>query len=100
MNIKNLTLVLRRTLIVLPFAIAGSALGATTYQVIGWNDFGIDRLDSDYSIFSIWPPGNTIHAQVACGGKRLTNSTGITVTYQAVADPDGSLNSTSQVCAG
>jgi PKD repeat protein len=68
---------------------------ANNYEVIGWSDFGIDSMDSDYSIFSLWPPANTIHAQVAYGGRRLTNSTGITVTYQAIADPDGSINSTS-----
>jgi len=73
-----------------------SLLVAANYQVIGWNEFGNDRMDSDYSVFSLWPPGNTIHAQVVYQGKRLTNATGITVTYQAVADPDGSINSTSQ----
>ena len=73
-----------------------SALSAADYQVIGWSEFGNDRMDSDYSVFSLWPPGNTIHAQVVYQGKRLINTTGITVTYQAVADPDGSINSTSQ----
>jgi len=69
---------------------------AANYQVIGWNEVGVDRLDSDYSVFSLWPPGDTLRAQVIYQGKRLTNATGITVTYQAVADPDGSTNSTSQ----
>ncbi len=91
-NVCNL---LNRPLVGLLLAISVSSFAAN-YEVIGWNDFGIVGIDSDYSIFSIWPPGNTIHAQVAYQGKRLTNSTGITVTYQAVADPDGSINSTSQ----
>jgi len=69
---------------------------AANYQVIGWNDVGIDRIDSDYSVFSLWPPGNTLRAQVIYQGKRLTNASGITVTYQAIGDPDGSTNSTSQ----
>ena len=72
------------------------AVIAANYQVIGWNEVGVDRLDSGYSVFSLWPPGNNLRAQVVYQGKRLTNSTGITVTYQAVADPDGSINSTSQ----
>jgi len=71
-------------------------LFAANYQVIGWNEFGNDRMDSGYSVFSLWPPGNTIHAHVIYQGRRLTNATGISVTYQAVADPDGSINSTSQ----
>jgi hypothetical protein len=85
----------RNALLPLCLGLAASAPAATTYQVIGWNDFGIDRLDSDYSVFSLWPPGNTIRAQVAYQGKLLTNATGISVTYQAVADPDLSINSTS-----
>ena len=72
------------------------ALPAGDFQVIGWNEFGIDTLDSDYSVFSIWPPGNTIRAQVIYQRRRLTNANNITVTYQAIADPDGSINSTSQ----
>src|SRR5574342_1096915 len=72
------------------------ALEAANFQVIGWNEFGIDTLDSDYSIFSIWPPGNTIHAQITYRGKRLTNASNVSVTYEAIADPDGSFNSTSQ----
>lgn len=75
---------------------SSTALQAANYQVIGWNEFGIDTLDSDYSVFSIWPPGNTMRAQVTFQGKRLTNANNVTVTYQAVADPDGSINSTSQ----
>lgn len=95
MNTNTTTRLSRRALLALPLLLP-LPLFAAAYQVIGWNDYGMDNLDSDYSIFSIWPPGNTIHAQVMYQGKRLTNSTGITVTYQAVADPGGSINSTSQ----
>ncbi len=76
-------------------ALGGHISPAATNQVIGWNDVGVDRLDSDYSVFSLWPPGNTLRAQVIYQGKRLTNTNNITVTYQAIADPDGSTNSTS-----
>ena len=51
-------------------------------------------MDSDYSVFTILPPYNTIEAQLIVGGKLVTNGTGYTVTYQAVADPDGSINTT------
>jgi len=52
-------------------------------------------MDSDYSVFSILPPYNTIEAQLIVGGKLVTNGSGYTVTYQAVADPTGSINTTS-----
>lgn len=52
-------------------------------------------MDSDYSVFSILPPYNTVEAQLIVGGKLVTSGAGYTVTYQAVADPAGSLNSTS-----
>ncbi len=51
-------------------------------------------MDSDYSVFSILPPYNTIEANLIVGGKLVTNGTGYSVTYHAVADPDGSFNST------
>ncbi len=53
-------------------------------------------MESDYSVFSILPPYNAIEAQLIVGGKLLTNGSGYTVAYQAVADADGSVNSTSR----
>jgi len=73
---------------------AGASPGWT---VIGWNDLGMHCMDDDYSVFSILPPYNTIHAQlVNPSGSRVTNPSGISVTYEAVADPSGSINTTSQ----
>lgn len=69
--------------------------GAANYQVLGWNNLGMHCMDSDYSIFSILPPYNTIEAQLIVGGKLMTNTAGYTVSYQAVADASGSINSTS-----
>ncbi len=63
-------------------------------QILGWNNLGMHCMDSDYSAFSILPPYNTIEAQLIVGGLLVTNGTGYTVTYQAVADPAGSFNST------
>ena len=64
------------------------------YQVLSWNNLGMHCMDSDYSVFSILPPYNTIEAQLIVNGSLVTSSNGYTVTYQAVADPTGSFNST------
>lgn len=69
---------------------------AATNALVGWNDLGMHCMDSDYRVFSILPPYNVIHAEIIYQGNRLTSSNGFTVTYQAVADPDGSINKSSQ----
>ena len=66
------------------------------WQVIGWNDLGMHCMDgTDFSVFSILPPYNTIHAQVTHNGQLVTTSTGLSVTFEAIADPNGSINTTS-----
>ena len=72
----------------------GAPLFAANNQILGWNNLGMHCMDSDYSVFSILPPYNTIEAQLIASGKLVTNGAGYTVTYQAVADPTGSFNST------
>jgi hypothetical protein len=67
---------------------------AATSTILGWNNLGMHCMDSDYSVFTVLPPYNTIEAQLIVGGKLVTNGTGYTVTYQAVADPAGSINTT------
>jgi hypothetical protein len=74
----------------------GSAASA---QVLGWNNLGMHCMDSDYSVFSILPPYNTIEAQLIVAGKLVTNGIGYTVTCQAVADPDGSPHDTNRNAA-
>src|SRR5689334_14108118 len=69
---------------------------AANYQVLGWNNLGMHCMDSDYSVFTALPPYNTIEAQRIVRGKLLTNTTGYTITYEAVAAANGSVNSTSQ----
>ena len=50
----------------------------------------------DYSVFAVLPPYNTIHAQVYKKGAPPTLvQSGISVTYEAVADTTGSINSSS-----
>jgi len=67
---------------------------AASAQVLGWNNLGMHCMDSDYSVFSILPPYNTIECQLIVNGALVTASNGYTVTYQAVTDPAGSFNST------
>ena len=69
-------------------------LPAANSVLLGWNNLGMHCLDSDYSVFSLLPPYNTIEAQLVVDGKLVKSASGYTVTYQAVADPDGSFNST------
>lgn len=70
------------------------SLAAATSTILGWNNLGMHCMDSDYSVFTILPPYNTIEAQLIVGGKLVTNGAGYTVTYEAVADPSLSINTT------
>jgi len=74
--------------------IAPETSRAASAQILGWNNLGMHCMDSDYSVFSILPPYNTIESQLIVNGALVTASNGYTVTYQAVADPGGSFNST------
>ncbi len=69
------------------------AVAASSYTLIGWNDLGMHCMDADYSVFSILPPYNTIHAQlIDSTGKLVKSGAGIKITYEAIADPTGSIN--------
>src|SRR5581483_4335264 len=70
------------------------SLVAANNQILGWNNLGMHCMDSDYSVFSILPPYNTIECQIIVSGRLITNGSGYNVTYEAVADPSGSFNST------
>ncbi len=68
------------------------------YTLLAWNDLGMHCVDGkDYSVFSILPPYNNLHAQLVqrnvSGNKLVT--TGVTMTYEAMADAAGSINTTS-----
>ena len=82
------------------FLLCGVLLASASYaapagsQILGWNNLGMHCMDSDYSVFSILPPYNTIEAQLIFNGKLVKSGSGYTLTYQAVADPAGSFNST------
>ncbi|MEI6787470.1 MAG: hypothetical protein WCL49_03215 [bacterium] len=72
---------------------------ATNWTVTGWNNLGMHCLDSDYSVFSILPPYNTINAQIIMATNGIawivTNNAAYAVTYHAVADADSSINKSS-----
>jgi Outer membrane cytochrome MtrC/MtrF-like, domains II/IV len=77
-----------------PTATATAAAGS--WRVIAWNDLGMHCMDSDYSVLSILPPFNVLHAQAIDGaGHLVADATVAQLTYEAVADPDGSINTTS-----
>src|ERR1035437_4777035 len=84
-----------KTILIAAAIIAPLELTAATSTILGWNNLGMHCMDSDYSVFTVLPPYNTIEAQLIVNGLLVTNGAGYTVTYQAVADPSGSINSTS-----
>lgn len=75
---------------------ADAAVAAAHWTVLGWNDLGMHCMDSDYSVFAILPPFNNVRAQVIDpAGHLVTGSGGVHLSYEAMADPDGSINTTS-----
>ena len=89
---RDLALILGALVAVFP-----AGLQAADWTLVGWSDLGLRETDGrDVSVYSLLPPYHTFHAQLIGHGKLVTNSTGITVTYEAVADSTGSIDSTSQ----
>lgn len=74
-----------------------AAEAATNYQVLAFNDLGMHCYDKDFSVCSLLPPFNVVHAQVVEKGAtpRLLDDSQVEVTYAAVVDETGSINSTS-----
>ena len=65
------------------------------YTLLAWNDLGMHCVDgNDYSVFSILPPYNNLHAQLKRKNGDLVAS-GVTLTYQAQASAEGIFNTTS-----
>ncbi|MEO8602795.1 MAG: Ig-like domain-containing protein [bacterium] len=78
-------------------AAARTARAAERWTLVGWNNLGMHCMDPDYSVFALLPPYNTCVAQlVDPSGQLVRDPAGVTVTYEAVADPDGSRNSSSR----
>src|SRR5215467_11400492 len=73
------------------------AIPGSTYALVAWGELGMHCIDGkDYSVFSVLPPYNTIHAQLMKTAEPPTLITsGVTITYQATTDTTGSFNSSS-----
>src|SRR5579862_5960980 len=73
------------------------SLPAATNALLGWSESGLHETDgADVSIYALAPPYSTIRAQLILSGLLVTNPSGLTVTYEAIADSTGSINTTSQ----
>jgi hypothetical protein len=67
-----------------------------TFQTFAVNDLGMHCYDPDFSVFSILPVYNVVHAQVIQQGStpKIMDAT-VDVKYNAMADATGSINTTS-----
>jgi hypothetical protein len=90
------TVVIRDSRTTKQVAVTVTASTAAGYSLLAWNNLGMHCVDGlDYSIFSILPPYNTLNAQLVdkATGKKVTS--GVTLTYQSIADDTGSINTIS-----
>jgi hypothetical protein len=73
-------------------------LAASGNQVFAFNDLGMHCYDSDFSVFSILPLFNVVHAQVIRKGSLpvILGDADVSLFYQAVRDAKGSINTTSR----
>jgi hypothetical protein len=71
--------------------------GTSSYTLVAWSELGMHCMDGkDFRVFSVLPPYNTIHAQLFKKGEPpVAITSGVTVTYQATTDTQGSVNSNS-----
>ncbi|MBC8420934.1 MAG: cytochrome C [Desulfobacterales bacterium] len=70
--------------------------GSQGYQVFAFNDLGMHCYDSDFSVFSILPLFNVLHAQVIQKGTSpQIVGFPVDVSYKTMADGTGSINTTS-----
>src|SRR5437016_2498538 len=67
-----------------PGAISPAA-PATKYRLTAWGELGMHCMDGkDYSIFSVLPPFNTMHAQLmTLTDPPVQINSGVTITYEA-----------------
>lgn len=81
----------------LALAAVPAGAGAAKYVVFPFNNLGMHCTDNDFSIFSLLPPFNTLHAQVIQVGPVpvVLTSNEVQVVFQAMADGTGSINTCS-----
>lgn len=74
-----------------------TAVVPKAYVLVGWSELGMHCIDGkDYSVFSVLPPYNTIHAQLwKRGDPPALITSGVTITYTAIPDLNGSINTSS-----
>jgi hypothetical protein len=77
----------------------GNTGGGTTvsngYVLTAWNDLGMHCMDgNDFSVWSILPPYNNLHAQLKNKNGGLV-TTGVTLTYESTTGTDGKINTSS-----
>jgi len=79
--------------------LCGRTDGQTVSQVLSWNNLGMHCMDDDFSVLAILPPYNTVLAQVVVGtngtARKVAGTGGVQVSYRAVLDSTGSINTTS-----
>ena len=69
--------------------------GHAAAVLLGWNNLGMHCMDgTDFSVFAILPPYNTLHAQLKDKNGKLVTSN-VLLTYEAVADSTNSINTSS-----
>jgi hypothetical protein len=79
---------------------SSSGGGGTTnnsYVLLGWAELGMHCMDGkDYSVASVLPPYNTVFAKLLTKGSQpVPVTSGVTITYTAMADSTASINTTS-----
>lgn len=79
---------------------SGLAYAQTTtpsYTLLAWAELGMHCMDGkDYSVFAVLPPYNTLYAKLLIkGSKPVAVTSGVTISYQAMADAAGSINTIS-----
>ena len=67
------------------------------YVLVAWTELGMHCIDGkDYSIFSVLPPFNVIHAQLIHKTEPpVVINSAVRITYQAYMDSGGSINTSS-----
>ena len=84
-----------------PVTVLASTAGSSwVYKILATNDLGMHCVDADFSVFSILPPYNVVNAQVvrtdSTGKPRVVNDSAVTLSYAAMRDANGSINSRSR----
>ncbi|SJM91076.1 multiheme c-type cytochrome [Crenothrix polyspora] len=93
----TLTLRNSKTTLTIPVSVTANTPppAAGNYTLLAWNDLGMHCMDGlDFSVFAILPPYNTLHAQLKDKAGALVSSN-VKLTYEAVADSTGSINTSS-----